>query len=76
MTDNQLLRRLPFFDCQSQEIMRLKFKQLLTFSKKAVEFRDNMPIFVHAKVSYIILFGNTNIVIINEMCNISQRYQP
>ena len=66
----------PFFGCQSQEIMRLKFKQLLTFSKKAVEFRDNMPIFVHAKVSYITLFGNTNIVTINEMCNISQRYQP
>lgn len=35
-----------------------------------------MPIFVHAKVYYICLFGNTNIVIINEIYNISQRFQP
>ena len=50
--------------------------RIVTFSKKAVEFRDNMPIFVHAKVYYICLFGDTNIVIINEICNISQRFQP
>ena len=50
--------------------------RIVTFSKKAVEFRDNMPIFVHAKGCYICLFGDTNIVIINEICNISQRYQP
>jgi hypothetical protein len=35
-----------------------------------------MPIFVHAKGGYIELFGDTNIVIINEICNISQRNQP
>jgi len=50
--------------------------RIVTFSKKAVEFRDNMPIFVHAKGGYIELFGDTNIVIINEICNISQRNQP
>ena len=50
--------------------------RIVTFSKKAVEFRDYMPIFVHAKVDYIELFGHTNIVIINEICNISRRYQP
>jgi hypothetical protein len=27
--------------------------RIVTFSKKAVEFRDNMPIFVHAKVNYV-----------------------
>ena len=50
--------------------------RIVTFSKKAVEFRDNMPIFVHAKGCYICLFGNTNIVTISEICNISQKYQP
>jgi hypothetical protein len=35
-----------------------------------------MPIFVHAKVYYICLFDDTNIVIINEICNNSQRFQP
>ena len=50
--------------------------RVVTFSKKAVEFRDYMPIFVHAKDFYITLFGDTNIVIINEICNISQRNQP
>jgi hypothetical protein len=50
--------------------------RIITFSKKAVEFRDNMPIFVHAKVYYICLFGDANIVIINEICNNSQRFQP
>ena len=35
-----------------------------------------MPIFVHAKVNCIKLFGDTNIVIINEICNNSQRFQP
>ena len=34
-----------------------------------------MPILVHAKVYYICLFGDTNIVIINEICDISQRFQ-
>ena len=29
--------------------------RIVTFSKNAVEFRDNMPIFVHAKVYYICL---------------------
>ena len=48
--------------------------RIVTFSKKAVEFRDNMPIFVHAKGFYIGLFGDTNIVKINEICNISQRF--
>lgn len=33
-------------------------------------------IFVHAKVFYIELFGDTNIVKINEISNISQRFQP
>ena len=37
----------------------------ITLSKKAVEFRDNMLIFVYAKVYYICLSGDTNIVIIN-----------
>ena len=32
-----------------------------------------MPIFVHAKVFYVSLFGDTNIVIINEICNVSQK---
>ena len=50
--------------------------RIVTFSKKAVEFRDNMPIFVHAKVNYVKLFGDTNIVKINEICNNSQRFQP
>ena len=50
--------------------------RVVTFSKKAVEFRDYMPIFVHAKDFYITLFGDTNIVITNEVCNISQRNQP
>ena len=50
--------------------------RIVTFSKKAVEFRDYMPIFVHAKVDCIKLFGDTNIVIINEICNNSQRFQP
>lgn len=50
--------------------------RIVTFSKKAVEFRDYMPIFVHAKVDCIKLFGDTNIVKINEICNISQRFQP
>lgn len=35
-----------------------------------------MPIFVHAKGDYIELFGDTNIVKINEICNNSQRFQP
>ena len=50
--------------------------RIVTFSKKAVEFRDNMPIFVHAKVCYFCLFGDTNVVKINEIRNISQRFQP
>ena len=50
--------------------------RIVTFSKKAVEFRDYMPIFVHAKGFYIGLFGDTNIVIINEICKYSQRNQP
>ena len=50
--------------------------RIVTFSKKAVEFRDYMPIFVHAKGYYICLFGDTNIVIINEICKYSQRNQP
>ena len=50
--------------------------RIVTFSKKAVEFRDNMPIFVHAKVFYIELFGDTNIVKINEISNNSQRFRP
>ena len=29
--------------------------RIVTFSKKAIEFRDNMPIFVYATVSYITL---------------------
>ncbi len=29
--------------------------RIVTFSKKVVEFRDNMPIFVYATVSYITL---------------------
>lgn len=50
--------------------------RIVTFSKNAVEFRDNMPIFVHAKVYYICLFGDTSVVIINEICDIPQRFQP
>ena len=50
--------------------------RVVTFCKKTVEFRDYMPIFVHAKDFYICLFGDTNIAIINEICNISQRNQP
>ena len=50
--------------------------RIVTFSKKAVEFRDNTPIFVHIKVYYICLFCDTNILIINEICNISRRFQP
>ena len=30
--------------------------RIVTFSKKVVEFRDNMPIFVYATVSYIPIF--------------------
>lgn len=50
--------------------------RIVIFSKKAVEFRDYMPIFVHAKVFYIGLFGDTNIVIINEIRKFSQRNRP
>ena len=50
--------------------------RIITFGKIAVAFRDNMPIFVHAKECYICLFGNYNIVIINELINFSQRNQP
>jgi hypothetical protein len=35
-----------------------------------------MPIFVHAKGAIFILFNDTNIVIINEICNVSQRNHP
>ena len=41
-----------------------------------VKLVSYMPIFVHAKVDCIKLFGDTNIVKINEICNISQRFQP
>ena len=34
-----------------------------------------MPIFVHAKVYYICLFVDTNIVIINDICNIVRDLQ-
>ena len=50
--------------------------RIITFRKKAADFRNNVPIFVHAKGFYVSLFGDTNIVIINEICNISQRNQP
>jgi hypothetical protein len=50
--------------------------RIITFREKAADFRNNVPIFVHAKGIYVSLFGDTNIVIINEICNISQRNQP
>ena len=56
-------------------IPRIAFVLSLS-AKKAVEFRDNMPISVHAKGRYICLFGDYDIVIINWIINTSQRYQP
>jgi hypothetical protein len=50
--------------------------RVVTFSKKAVEFRDNMPIFDYAMVCYVELFNDTNMVKINDIRNISQRFQP
>ena len=69
---------LPLVQCDMTHHVHdsLDRLRIVTFGKKTVEFRDYMPIFVHAKGGYIELFGDTNIVIINEICNISQRNQP
>ena len=50
--------------------------RIITFRKKAADFRNNVPIFVHAKGFYVSLFGDTNISIINEICNVSRENQP
>ena len=69
---------LPLVQCDMTHHVHdsLDRLRIVTFGKIAVEFRNNMPIFVHDKGVYIELFGDTNIVIINEICNISQRNQP
>ena len=69
---------LPLGKCDMRHYVHDSLNRLciVTFSKKAVEFRDNMPIFVHAKGAIFILFRDTNIVIANEIRNISQRNQP
>ena len=69
---------LPVVDMDTFQYVHdsLNRLRIVTFSKKTVEFRDYMPILVHAKDFYICLFGDTNIVIINDICNISQRNHP
>lgn len=50
--------------------------RIVTFSIIAIEFRDYMPFFVHVKINYYELTCGGNRVIVNEICDISQRSRP
>ena len=54
----------------------LNRSRIITFRKKAADFRNNVPIFVQGKGFYVSLVGDTNMGIINEICNIFRKNQP